>query len=65
MGEAAVLLLWPALLGYGEAAIAYAGETIRPGRLGRYAIWGVRLGWLAQTALLGPGDGPGVPGPVH
>jgi ABC-type uncharacterized transport system permease subunit len=53
MGEAAVLLLWPALLGYGEAAIAYAGETIRPGRLGRYAIWGVRLGWLAQTALLG------------
>ena len=53
MGEAAVLLLWPALLGYGQAAVAYAGETIRPGRLGRYAIWGVRLGWLAQTALLG------------
>jgi len=53
MGEAAVLLLWPALIGYGEAAIAYAGETIRPGRPGRYAIWGVRVGWLAQTALLG------------
>ena len=40
------------LLGYSEAALAYVGETIRPGRLGRYAIWGVRLGWLAQTALL-------------
>ncbi|MGI8606833.1 MAG: cytochrome C assembly family protein [Gaiellaceae bacterium] len=53
MGEAAVLLLWPALLGYGEAAVAYAGEAVRPGRLGRYAIWGVRLGWLAQTGLLG------------
>jgi ABC-type uncharacterized transport system permease subunit len=52
VGEAAVLLLWPALLGYGEAAIAYAGDTLRPGRPGRYAIWGVRLGWLAQTGLL-------------
>ncbi len=52
MGEAALLLVWPALLGYSEAALAYVGETIRPGRLGRYAIWGVRLGWLAQTALL-------------
>lgn len=52
MGEAALLLVWPALLGYSEAALAYVGETIRPGRLGRYAIWGVRLGWLAQTVLL-------------
>jgi ABC-type uncharacterized transport system permease subunit len=52
MGELALVLIWPALIGYGEAAVAYVGETIRPGRLGRYAIWGVRLGWLAQTALL-------------
>jgi ABC-type uncharacterized transport system permease subunit len=46
------LLFWPALAGYAEAAVAYAGDTIRPGRLARYAIWGVRLGWLAQTGLL-------------
>jgi ABC-type uncharacterized transport system permease subunit len=52
MGELAVLLFWPALVGYGEAALAYAAETARPGRPGRLAIWGVRLGWLAQTALL-------------
>ena len=52
MGELALVLIWPALIGYGEAAFAYIGETLRPGRLGRYAIWGVRLGWLAQTALL-------------
>ena len=38
---------WPALLGYGEAAVAYA--TVRTSRA---ATWGVRLGWLAQTALL-------------
>ena len=50
--EAALLLFWPALAGYAEAAVAYAGDTVRPGRLVRYAIWGVRLGWLAQTALL-------------
>jgi ABC-type uncharacterized transport system permease subunit len=47
------LLFWPALAGYAEAAVAYAGDTIRPGRLARFAIWGVRLGWLAQTGLLG------------
>ena len=41
-------LFWPALLGYGEAAVAYA--TVRYARAG---TWGVRLGWLAQTALLG------------
>ena len=52
MGELAVLLFWPAVIGYAEAAVAYAGDTIRPGRLARFAIWGVRLGWLAQTALL-------------
>jgi ABC-type uncharacterized transport system permease subunit len=41
------LLFWPALLGYGEAAFAYASP-----RSSRAATWGVRLGWLAQTALL-------------
>ena len=40
-------LFWPALLGYGEAAFAYASS-----RTTRAATWGVRLGWLAQTALL-------------
>lgn len=40
-------LFWPALIGYGEAAVAYA--TVRTSRA---ATWGVRLGWLAQTALL-------------
>jgi ABC-type uncharacterized transport system permease subunit len=52
VGEVGLLLFWPALAGYAEAAVAYAGDTVRPGRLVRYAIWGVRLGWLAQTALL-------------
>jgi ABC-type uncharacterized transport system permease subunit len=40
-------LFWPALVGYGEAALAYA--TVRYARAG---TWGVRLGWLAQTGLL-------------
>lgn len=48
----AELLVWPALLAYGEAAFAYAGDVRKPGALGRLATWGVRLGWLAQTALL-------------
>ncbi|HET9324900.1 MAG TPA: cytochrome c biogenesis protein CcsA [Gaiellaceae bacterium] len=48
----AELLVWPALLGYGEAAVAYAGSARNPERLGRLATWGVRLGWLAQTGLL-------------
>ena len=48
----AELLFWPALLAYGEAAVAYAGNARRPGSAGRLATWGVRLGWLAQTALL-------------
>ena len=46
------LLFWPALLAYGEAAVAYAGDARRPGSAGRLATWGVRLGWLLQTALL-------------
>ncbi len=48
----AELLFWPALLFYGEAAVGYLGDVRRPGVPGRAAIWGVRLGWLAQTALL-------------
>lgn len=48
----AELLVWPALVAYGEAALAYAGGLHAPGVSGRFAIWGVRLGWLAQTALL-------------
>jgi ABC-type uncharacterized transport system permease subunit len=52
MGELAVILVWPALAGYAEAALAYLGDSVRPGRLSRAAIWGVRIGWLAQTALL-------------
>ena len=40
-------LFWPALIGYGEAAFAYASP-----RTARAATWGVRLGWIAQTALL-------------
>ncbi len=44
----AELLFWPAILGYGEAAIAYTSP-----RYARIGTWGVRLGWLAQTALLG------------
>ena len=48
----AELLVWPALLGYSEAAFAYAGGLRGAGRYGRLGIWGVRIGWLAQTALL-------------
>ena len=48
----AELLFWPALLAYGEAAVAYGAEARRPGRAGWLAIWGVRVGWLLQTALL-------------
>jgi ABC-type uncharacterized transport system permease subunit len=43
----AELLFWPALLAYGEAAFAYVSP-----RSERLARWGVRLGWLVQTALL-------------
>jgi ABC-type uncharacterized transport system permease subunit len=48
----AELLFWPALLAYGEAAVAYLGEARHPGVAGRLATWGVRIGWLVQTALL-------------
>jgi ABC-type uncharacterized transport system permease subunit len=48
----AELLFWPALVAYGEAAVAYFGEARHPGVAGRLATWGVRIGWLAQTALL-------------
>jgi len=48
MGE---LLVWPTLIAYGEAAFAYAG-VFRGGDAARLGIWGVRIGWLAQTALL-------------
>lgn len=48
----AELLFWPALVAYGEASLAFAREVRRPGVAGRLAIWGVRLGWLAQTGLL-------------
>src|SRR6266566_2925605 len=41
-------LFWPALFGYGEAALAYSSP-----RFARLGTWGVRLGWLTQTALLG------------
>jgi ABC-type uncharacterized transport system permease subunit len=49
----AELLFWPALLAYSEAAVAYAGNVRRPGLAGRLGTWGVRLGWLVQTGLLG------------
>jgi HemX protein len=45
-------LVWPVLFAYGEAALAYAGNARNPGTLGRLGTWGVRIGWLAQTALL-------------
>ncbi len=48
----AELLFWPALVAYGEAAVAYWGEARRPGLAGRLATWGVRMGWLVQAALL-------------
>src|SRR3954447_5487102 len=41
------LLFWPALIGYGEAAVAYSSL-----RYTRLATWGVRIGWLLQTVLL-------------
>jgi ABC-type uncharacterized transport system permease subunit len=40
-------LFWPALVAYGEAAVAYASP-----RFAGLGTWGVRIGWLAQTALL-------------
>ena len=49
----AEILVLGALVGYGEAAVAYVGEARRPGLAGRLATWGVRLGWVVQTILLG------------
>ena len=43
----AEVLFWPALLAYGEAAFAYASA-----RTSRLATWGVRIGFVVQTALL-------------
>ena len=48
----AEFLVWPALIAYSEAAFAYAGAVRDPRRAARLGIWGVRVGWLAQTALL-------------
>lgn len=48
----AELLVWPVLIAYGEATVAYAGELRGSGRYGGIGIWGVRVGWLAQTVLL-------------
>ncbi|MBA3329486.1 MAG: cytochrome c biogenesis protein CcsA [Actinobacteria bacterium] len=48
----AELLFWAVMLTYGLAACALVGEARRSGLPGRLAIWGVRAGWLAHTALL-------------
>ncbi len=48
----AELLVWPTVIAYGEAALVYAGELRGHARYGRLGIWGVRVGWLAQTGLL-------------
>ncbi len=48
----AELLVWPAMIAYGEAAVAYAGSLRSAGVSARLGIWGVRIGWLAQSALL-------------
>jgi ABC-type uncharacterized transport system permease subunit len=43
---------WLALLAYGVATVGYISEARRPSSAGRVATWGVRIGWLVQTALL-------------
>ena len=48
----AELLVWPVLIAYGEATFAYAGELRGMRRGAKLGIWGVRIGWIAQTALL-------------
>jgi len=48
----AELFFWPAVLAYGEAALAHLGVIRWPGHGASLAIWGVRLGWLVQSALL-------------
>jgi ABC-type uncharacterized transport system permease subunit len=52
VGELALALFWPAVLAYGEAAVVYLGAATWRSTLSRFAIWGVRIGWLAQAALL-------------
>ena len=39
----AEFLVWPALIAYGEAAVAYAGSLRNPGAASRLGIWGVRI----------------------
>ncbi|MDQ5820947.1 MAG: cytochrome c biogenesis protein CcsA [Actinomycetota bacterium] len=48
----AELLLWSSLLAYGEATAAFGVASRHPVHAGRLGTWGIRLGWLAQTALL-------------
>lgn len=48
----AELLVWPVLIAYGQATVAYAGELRGLRRFGALGIWGVRIGWIAQTALV-------------
>ena len=48
----AELLFWPALLAYGEAAVAYFGEARHPGCRAGSRPGACGIGWLAQTALL-------------
>jgi ABC-type uncharacterized transport system permease subunit len=40
------------MLAYGVAAVSYVAVLRAPRGAGRLAIWAVRLGWIAQTALL-------------
>ena len=44
------LLVWPTVVAYGEAALVYAGELRGSRRHETLGIWGVRVGWVAQTA---------------
>jgi ABC-type uncharacterized transport system permease subunit len=46
-------LFWVAFSCYAIAALAYAAAFRASARAARLGRWGVRLGWLAQTALLG------------
>jgi ABC-type uncharacterized transport system permease subunit len=48
----AELFLWSSLVAYGEAAAAFGVASRHPARAGRLGTWGIRLGWLAQSALL-------------
>ena len=48
----AEFLFWFGLGAYGAAAAGYVADARHPGPAGRLATWGVRFGWLLQTALL-------------